>query len=304
MQDHFWLKAKDGVEIYVHKWYEPKVKPHAIVQISHGMVEHIKRYDDFSNHLLNKGIFVYGNDHRGHGETGERQGLFGFLADEDGFDKTAEDMYQLTLHIKKEYPGVPVILLGHSMGSFLARRYIQYHSHEIDALILSGTGFYPKLTTLFGKKLADTLQPKIESKVMNSIVFGNFNKRIPNKKTKFDWLSRDESVVQAYVHDPYAGYIPTGKFFVDLMTGLMLIHDQRQNKNIRNDLPTLIISGDEDPVGNYGKGIWKTANLLTNAGLTNITTSLFNEARHETLNEINKHEVYHFIYEWIRKHLP
>lgn len=299
VEKSFWLQMQDNVEIYVKRWFDPAKKPKAIVQLAHGMVEHIGRYNEFADYLVENDIFVYGNDHRGHGKTGEKQGLFGYLADEDGFEKTKNDLLQITSKIKQEYPDTPLILLGHSMGSFLARNYIQENSALINGVILSGTGHYPKLTSHLAKYIASTLPPKEKSKLMNSLSFHSYNKHFKSRKTNFDWLSADEKVVQTYMEDPLCGHIPTARFFHDLMDGIITIHNKKLNKSIRSDLPMLLISGVEDPVGDYAKGVWKTAHLYNETGLENVMTMLYEDGRHELLNEINRDEVYQAIYHWI-----
>ncbi|GAB3057387.1 lysophospholipase [Virgibacillus ainsalahensis] len=303
MEKEFWIRTEDGTAVYVKKWYTPNLKPKAIIQLSHGMVEHINRYSEFAKHLVRQQIFVYGNDHRGHGKTGVRQGMLGYLAENDGFVKTAEDLHLITNEIKKDHSDVPIFLFGHSMGSFLARYYIQYHSESIHAVILSGTGYYPIITSLTGRQLAAMLPPKKESKLMNSLAFGSYNKKVMKKISTFDWLSSDESAVETYTKDPLTGFIPKGRFFYDLMSGLLAIQKKNYNKAIRNNLPMLIISGDRDPVGDYEKGVWKTACLYKKAGLEKITTMLFAEGRHELLNEKNKTEVYKAITDWMDNYL-
>lgn len=304
MKSTFWIDSVDGVEIYVEKWFEPGKEPQAIVQIAHGMVEHFQRYHGFAQYLLKHDIFVYGNDHRGHGKTGQKQGLMGYLSDQDGFDKTTNDLVTITKKIQEEYPGTPIFLLGHSMGSFLARNYIQLHSNNIQGVILSGTGYYPKATSSLGKWIAAKLNPTEKSPFMNKLAFGTFNRKVKDPKTPFDWISRDDQIVKAYMQDRYAGYIPTARFFYDLMTGINYIHSPKRNDKIRKDLPILFISGEDDPVGNYGKGIWKTASMYERLGIENITTVLFDGARHEVLNEINKQEVYDRILPWLLHNLP
>jgi alpha-beta hydrolase superfamily lysophospholipase len=300
----FWMESKDNVQIYVEKWHDEDKQPKAVIQLAHGMVEHFQRYHHFAQYLLEHDIFIYGNDHRGHGKTGEKQGIMGYLSDKDGFQKTTDDLFAITQQIKQDYPNTPVFLLGHSMGSFLARHYIQEHSEAIEGVILSGTGFYPKATTIFGKALAARLSPRKKSPLMNKLAFGAFNRKITNPHTPFDWISRDKQIVEAYLQDRFSGYIPTARFFYDLMSGIQSIHNQKQNQNIRKDLPMLFISGDADPVGNYGKGVWKTTSLYKNVGIEKITTTLYEGARHEVLNEINKEEVYQFVEKWISQHLP
>lgn len=207
------------------------------------------------------------------------------------------------MKIKQEFPNVPLFLFGHSMGSFLVRNYIQAYSGKIDAVILSGTGYFPTLTTTAGKSIAAILPPREPSEFMNKLAFGHYNKKIKQRKTAFDWLSNDAEVVQQYIQDPFSGYIPTARFFYDLMTGLNRMQQKKRNQAVLNDLPMLIIGGDADPVGDYGKGVWRTAHLYEKAGLVNITTMLLPNARHEILNEVNKDEIYLLLYQWIEKNL-
>lgn len=298
MEKTFWITMEDDVAIYIKKWYTSSKEPKAIVQLAHGMVEHINRYNEFAQFLVEQGFFVYGNDHRGHGNTGERQGLLGYFSEEDGFAKTANDLHVITNRIKQHYPNTPIILFGHSMGSFLTRNYLQQYSMEVNGAILSGTGYFPSLTSQVGKMIAGWMPPKKESKLMNSIAFGNYNRKI-DKSTGFDWLTRDQSVVANYIEDPHSGFVPTARFFYDLMTGLIRMNNTKLNQNIRKDLPLFFISGDADPVGNYAKGVWKTAHQYEKLGLENITTMLFSDGRHELLNEVNKEEVYAAIVKWI-----
>lgn len=300
MKHEWWMTASDQSKIYVKKWFKPSKKPKAIVQLAHGMAEHVSRYDAFATYLIHNDIFVYGNDHRGHGRTTDQQGQLGYLSDEDGFKKVTSDMYELSRIIKEKHPHTPLFLLGHSMGSFLARKYIQDYSKLIDGVILAGTGYHTKGASQITKWMAEKLPPKEESYLLNMLVFQAYNRKIPDNKTKFDWLSRDHKSVQAYIEDPYSGFIPTARFFYDLMSGLQMIQDNHANARIHKDLPMLIVSGDADPVGHYGKGIWKTAKQYNDLGLTDVQVMLFEGARHELLNEINQREVYEALYDWIR----
>lgn len=302
MSDAYWLTMNDQVEIYVKRWKNTE-PPKAIIQIAHGMAEHIERYDDFANYFVSHGFHVYGNDHRGHGRTGEKQGLLGYFSQSDGFHKVSEDLHSLTKHIKEVYPQTPIFLFGHSMGSFLARKYMQAYSHDIAGVILCGTGYFSRITSSSAKLLASILPAKKESHLMNKLAFGSYNKKIPDHKNGFEWLSQDKQEVQKYADDPFCGFVPTARFFYDLMDGLGHIHRKRYNQMIRKDLPLLIISGDADPVGDYGKGIWKTAKLYHQLGLEQITTMLITSGRHEILNEVNKHETYQAIKSWLDGYL-
>lgn len=303
MESEFWIDADDKTKLYIKKWEKHAQKPKAIIQLAHGMVEHIQRYDAFAKFLTEQGYIVYGNDHRGHGQTGILQGKLGYFAKDKGFTKVTNDLVTISKMIKKEHPTIPLYLFGHSMGSFLARTYIQESSNVIDGVILSGTGFYPCLTAYMGRLIASNVQAEEPSLLMNNLIFKANNKRVKKPRTEFDWLTRDEGIINDYIKDPYAGFIPTGQFFYDLMTGLIELHHKKANKRIRKDLPILLISGEEDPIGNYGKGVMQTAKSYHKIGLTNVSVMLFENGRHELINETNKQEVFHFIHSWLQKQL-
>ncbi|MDC3412296.1 lysophospholipase [Aquibacillus sp. 3ASR75-11] len=300
--DH-WLEAKDQHQIRVKKWTKQETNPRAIVQISHGMVEHINRYEPFATFLVQHDVFVYGNDHRGHGETGRKNGVMGHLADENGFDLATDDLHRVTTLIKNDFPNTPIFLFGHSMGSFLARRYIQQFSQDIDGIILSGTGHHPGIMNKFARLLAKREMKRANklgpSMFLNKLTFHSYNKRIDNHQTHFDWLTRDEKHVQDYINDPETGFVPTATFFYDLFIGFDKIYDISRVKKIRKDLPFLFISGEEDPVGNYGKGVREVIKAYKNQGILDIEAQLYEGGRHEMLNEINKEAVYEDIWNWI-----
>ncbi len=300
-----WLTMHDQVEIYVKKWVLKNVHPKAILQLSHGMAEHIERYNEFAQYLVHKGVFVYGNDHRGHGKTGEKSGLYGFFAKEDGFEYVVDDLYSVNQWIQKEYPDVPIYLMGHSMGSFLARRYIQKYSHSIKGVIISGTAGSPGIAGEIGKQIAKweirIKGAKTPSPLLDRLSFGSFNKGIVNSKTKFDWLTRDQEQVAKYMNDPFCGFLSSAGYFYDLFTGLEKIHHNELIQYIPKQLPMFIFSGDKDPVGRMGKGVQKVIQQYEQNGLGNIEYKFFQNGRHEMLNETNKNEVYHVIYRWLMK---
>ncbi|RYG74443.1 alpha/beta fold hydrolase [Lentibacillus lipolyticus] len=299
MNETSWLYRPDHTAIYMRKWEAIHEKPKAIVQIAHGMLEHIGRYHNFATFLTEHGITVYGNDHRGHGRTGENQGLFGYFADTDGFDKAAEDMRAVSERIKADYPNTPLFLLGHSMGSFLTRRYIQHNSELLQGVILTGTGYFDRAASRIAKQIAALLPQKEKAKWLNWFLFSSYNKRIPDNQTAVNWLTRDNTIIKEYLDDPYCGFVPTAGFFKDLMSGLTMIHDNSRNRRIPAGLPLLIISGLEDPVGGYAKGVWRTAQLYRNTGMHQLTVMFMEGGRHEILNEINRQEVYRHIHHWI-----
>lgn len=303
MNEEFWLTAEDDCELYIRSWGSDIKDAKAVILISHGMTEHIARYKQLAAFFNGKGFIVYGDDHRGHGRTGEKQGQLGFIAEANGFELLVEDLHLLIQYVKKQHTGLPVFIYGHSMGSFITRNYIQNYSEEVAGVLLAGSGFFPERSSKVGLEIASFQNPRKESTFMNNLVFGNYNSKIVQKLTSFDWLTRDGQVVDDYIADPLSGYVPTAGFFVDLLTGILQMQDPERNKRIRKDLPMLFISGDADPVGNYSKGVFQAAESYIEAGLSDVIVSLYPDARHELHQETNKEEVFAFLEQWIRKQL-
>ncbi len=303
-REQTWIITKDGETLLLYKWYEKDTTPIALVQIAHGMAEHMGRYEEFARFLVEQQIFVFGNDHRGHGKTGERKGPHGFFAVENGFERVTDDLHTVTQMIRKQYPETPLFLLGHSMGSFLVRRYIQKYHEPLAGVILSGTAGDPGTLGAAGIWLARREKKKrgatVKSSLLNNLIFGSYNRKIKNPETVFDWLSRDEKTVQEYMADPLCGFICTTSFYEDLLTGLRLIHRSEELTKTPKNLPIFIFSGTEDPVGNYGKGVEEVIGLYKKHG-NPVTGKLYPGGRHEMLNEINRYEVYTDVLEWIRK---
>lgn len=267
------------------------------------MAEHIMRYEAFSAFLVEQGYIVYGNDHRGHGKSIIAPDDQGFFADDDGFDKVVGDMRALTLHIQAKHPHVPLFLFGHSMGSFLSRRYIGLYGNNLDGVILSGTGANQGILGKVGYQIAKWERfrkgPRTPSPLMDQLTFGNFNKAFAPARTSFDFLSRDENEVDTYIADQHCGFICSTTFYMDLMKGMERIYHKETLAYIPKTLPIYIISGDMDPVGNYGKGIKQVNATYKDNKMPNVTMKLYPGARHELLNEINKKEVFHDILIWL-----
>lgn len=297
----------DGVDIHLKSWKDEERAPKAVLQLVHGMAEHIERYSHFAKFLVEKGFIVYGNDHRGHGLTGERMGTLGFFADENGFDRVVNDLYSINRVIQTENPGIPIFLLGHSLGSFLVRRYIQCYSETIQGVILSGTrgnpGWAGKIGKLIAKIEIRTKGAKTPSPLLSLLSFGSFNKGIDKPRTEFDWLTRNDIIVDDYIQDPLCGFICSSGFFLDLFSGLEKIHDSESIKKIRKNLPILIFSGEKDPVGDNLSGVKKVVSQYKQNGLLNLETCFFENARHEMLNEINREEVYDLVLHWLIKQI-
>ena len=278
--------------------WAPATAPKAIIQIVHGMAEHIARYERMAKALNEAGFLVCGRNHRGHGPEAK---LLGYFADEQGWDAILNDAHAVSLDIKKQYPGVPFILLGHSMGSFLAREYALRYGKELDGLILSGTGFYPKALCASGRMLAKLAPKKKPANLVNNIAFAGNNKPFAPGRTGFEWLSRDEKEVDKYVADPLCGFCFTGSAFSDFFGGLLALTDESRLSSMPKDLPVYFMSGDRDPVGQMGEGVRQVAEQFKKAGMRDITVKLYPDARHELFNELNRDEVTADLIQWLEK---
>ncbi len=290
------------VQAYIQ---QPVGEPVGHIHILHGMAEHMGRYDSTVEYFVEKGYVVSGHDHRGHGKTAQINGLKGHFADVNGFNRVVEDVYEVITAFKENEKPLELILFGHSMGSFIARRFVQLHGELVDLLVLSGTGDdqgiarYGGLAVahLFGKKEGFN-QPNEQ---LNTLVFGNFNRGISNPKTKFDWLSKNESLVSSYLKDEDCGFTPTTQFFIDLFEGLGMIHQKEEIARIPRDLPILLFAGTEDPVGRNGQSLWKVANQYHKAGIEDVTVHLFEGGRHELISDSTRKEVIHAVFQWVQK---
>ncbi len=272
--------------------WAPEGEVRAVVQIIHGMAEYIGRYERAALEMNRHGIAVAGLDLRGHGEQAE---LKGYFADRDGWDHLVTDAHDLTLLLKKRFPGVPFVLMGHSMGSFVAREYAIRYNSEIDALVLSGTGHYPKGLCMAGRLLAALSPRRSPARLVDKIAFSGNNKPFEPGRTPFDWLSRDEKEVDKYIASDLCGFCFTGSAFHDFFGGLIGLTKTDRLASIRKDLPVLLISGDADPVGQMGAGVKQTAEEYKAAGLQDVTCKLYPDARHELLNETNRDEVTEYL---------
>lgn len=304
MKEILEAKMSDGHLIYVMK-NVPNDTPIGHVHLLHGLAEHIDRYDAFVHFLVDKGFIVSGHDHRGHGKTVGKNGKLGYFADHSGFERITEDVREVLITVREGIGEIPVILFGHSMGSFVARRYMQKYSDSLSKVILSGTAFDPgvmgDMGRLIGKVASKIKSPQAESPLLNSLAFGGFNKQIDQPETQFDWLSTDKVEVNKYIEDPLCGFIPSNQLYVDMFGGMRSIHKESEIMKIRKDLPVLLISGGKDPVGKDGKDIFKVAEGMKKAGMRDITVQVVEGARHELLKEKGKDKTMDYIYKWMIK---
>ena len=298
--EDFFQTMSDGIEVAVTRWI-PSGVVKGIVQLSHGMVEHVLRYDRIGSILAENGWILSAHDHRGHGRTAERaeqreNGMFGFLAKKDGFERVTDDVREVIQKAKADYPGKKVVLLGHSFGSFVAQSFIETYADYIDGCILCGTAGPRFPLVLWGSAVVVHLVAffrgkKSHSPFLRKMAFGSYVKHIPDAVHGQEWLSRDEEAVQLYIGDKWCGFNPTSSFYCDLVHGLRKIHKGTNIKKIPRDIPLLIIYGSEDPVSNYGKTVQQLYSAYRKNGMVNITIKEYAGARHELFNEINKTEI-------------
>ena len=272
------------------------VRPFCVLQISHGMCEMMSRYEETAAYFAARGVAVCGNDHLGHGETAKAEANLGYFG-EGGRNFLLEDMKTMNALAHSHFPGLPVVLLGHSMGSFFAREYPIKWPESIDGLIISGTGGKNPLVDV-GIGLTTTLSAvkkngaHARSNFVDHLAFGAYLKRIGHPKTVYDWLSRDEAVVDAFVADPKCTFRFTLNGYKELFLMLKEVTGPKWAARMPKDLPMLIIAGEEDPVSGYGEGTRQVEGWLREAGVRDLAYKIYPGARHEVLNETNREEVY------------
>lgn len=303
-QEFYFTSSTGKNQIRVKKCV-PDVQPKAIVQIAHGIAEHVDRYSEFMEFLAAHGYLVVANDHLGHGKSVRKNEPLGFFAPEDGWSYVVGDMERLHDRMHKEYPQLPYVLFGHSMGSFLTRTFLIKHPDKYDAVILSGTGHQVKPLVLSGYAMASTAVrlygPAKVGKTLNDVAFGAYNKGFENPRTEFDWLSRDEAQVDKYIADPLCGFVATVSLFRDMMGGIKFVTDKKNINTMSKTQPVYFMSGDSDPVGDNGAGVERAYKAFCNAGLHDVMIRLYPGGRHEMLNEINKADVYRDILNWLEE---
>jgi len=300
------FQGNDGYTLRGYYWSPDKGKVKAVVQIVHGMAEQASRYARFAEALCQNGYAAYAYDQRGHGRTAGAPEKTGVLAERDSLNVLVSDAFALTTTIRKEHPGLPVFMFAHSMGSFVAQGFIQQHSQAVDALVLSGSNGKQGPIVHIGKMVAAAEIRKngreFRSAKLDQLSFGSFNKAFRPNRTAFDWLSRDEAEVDKYVNDPYCGQLFSAGYFYDLVCYLIQVHQAQNLKRVSTKLPVLLIAGEEDPVGNKGKGVRRLYECYRSLGLSDLAIKLYPGARHEVLNETNRDEVTSDVITWLDKH--
>ncbi len=300
------LSTRDGAEVVVHR-HLPDGAVRGVVHLAHGMAEHARRYDHLAAALTDAGLAVYAEDHRGHGESADSEEELGYFAERRGWAMVLDDLHRVTLRARADLPDVPVILFGHSMGSFLAQQYLFTFPGEVDAYILSGSngpvGPLGEAGAVAARAERARLGPRGRSELLDRLVFGAYNRPFEPARTRFDWLSRDPDEVDAYLADARCGFVPTTQMYLDVFSGLRVIgQTERVRAGARPDTPVYAFAGSEDPVG----GAAGMAALLAHyreAGLTAVDHRIYPGGRHEMLHETNRDEVVADVLEWIESQL-
>lgn len=286
-------------EIFSRCWASEA--PKAVLVIAHGMAEHSARYDGFASFLAEQGWAVYMNDHAGHGKSAQ---IHGHFAEKDGWESVVNDLNALMDEGEREHPGLPLFLMGHSMGSFLSRSFLIRYGARLSGCVLCGTmGKNPGV--LPGYLLA-ALQCRLKGtqsrgKLIDKLAFGSYNQRIEHPVNKFAWLSANEENCRAYAQDPLCGFEFTAAGYRDLFTGLREISSPKWAQAVPKALPVYLVAGKDDPVGNYGEGPAWVAEQLRSSGVKSVELKLYPDMRHEILNETGKEQVWNDIFAWLEK---
>lgn len=304
MKNDFYYPSSDGeTQIHAVKW-TASVEPVAVLQIVHGMVEFIERYDEFAEYLAGNGIVVVGNDHLGHGQSVANEDRYGFFKLENGNEALLTDINALRLNTAENYPDLPYFILGHSMGSFLTRQYLARYGEGLAGAIIMGTGSQPTVMLNVGKGLSSLIASfkgwDYRSKFIDNLAFGAYNKRFEPSRTSRDWLTKDADIVDAYIANPRCTFMFTVNGYYNLFYSIKDCQNKKNIDRIPKDLPVFFVAGKDDPVGNFGKGVEKACDGFIRAGIKDVNIKLYKDDRHEILNETNRKTVFDDILKWIQ----
>lgn len=298
--DGFYPSCGEG-QIHWCQW-TPEDAPRGIVQIVHGIAEFVERYDTFAEYLNSLGFLVVAEDHMGHGQSIGRDGTRGYFA--GGWFSAVEDTMTLMKQTMARFPGVPYVLFGHSMGSFMARTILaRYPDSGISAAVICGTGWQPRHLLPGVIRIVESACRKCGEREPNAqlenLVFGGYNRRVEHPRTAYDWLTRDPKIVDEYIAHPLCGFTSSAGLLREMLKGILYIEQPEQLARMSRELPVLFIAGGDDPVGSYGKGVRRTESEFRKAGMRNVTCRIYPLGRHEILNEINREEVFRDVAQWL-----
>lgn len=301
----FFYDSCDGISRIHAVRYTPDSAENicGVVQIVHGMAEYIERYEEFAEYLTGYGYVVTGEDHMGHGKSVGIQNTFGYFCEKDPATALVRDVHRLKKITQQLYPETPYVMLGHSMGSFITRGYMCRYGSGLSGAIILGTGMQTPALLRASKLTAAVQKFFLGSHHVSNLIhkagFGGYNQEIKNPKTEVDWLTRDEARVREYIEDPLCGFVFTINGYEALFELISRLYNTQHLERIPKKLPVLMLSGSDDPVGEYGRGVQRAYDSLRNVGLENIGLKIYQGARHELLNELNRKEIMADIKRWL-----
>lgn len=310
-QENFLFLSSDKKNmIHAVRWIPERGEIKAILQITHGMVEYIERYEGFAEFLTKQGFLVTGHDHLGHGQSVSTKADLGYIQERNGSDFLIEDMHTLRRRIQKEYPDKPYFMLGHSMGSYMLRKYLTIHGDNLAGALIVGTGAAPDSVTKPGIALCKIIAKfrgwRYRSTFVQNITYGKPYKQfcLDGSIPENSWLTKDTEIVKKYYADPYCTFMFTLAAYRCLFEAVLYDNQLENTKKIPKNLPLILLSGEQDPVGDLGEGVKTVYEQFKTAGMKNVRYKLYKDDRHEILNETDKEQIYKDILTWCQEQLP
>lgn len=304
-KEEFYFDSRDGQNrIHALRYTPDDGQVKCVLQIIHGMAEYVERYEEFAEFLTDRGFVVTGDDHLGHGRSVPEGGTYGYFCEQDPATVVVRDVHRLKKMTQELYPGVPYVILGHSMGSFILRNYLCRYGSGISGAVIMGTGMQPAALVKVSGAVAAVQKvfcgSRHVSKFIDRSAFGSYNKKIENPRTSVDWLTKDAGKVDQYIADPLCGFTFTVNGFATLSELISRIQKKKNLEKVPKELPIFMVSGTDDPVGGYGEGVHRAYESLKAVGIQDIRLKLYDTDRHELLNETDKAVVMQDIYDWVR----
>lgn len=302
-KEEFYYPSSDGkTSIHAVKWI-PEGEVKMILQVAHGVTEYILRYEKLANYLTEKGILVVGNDHLGHGKSIIPNSPPMYFGPVGSWNNVVKDIEKCRLIIADEYKEIPYYLLGFSLGSFAVRTYLIDYPNTVDGAILIGTGQTPpfaiKLAKFVANKEAKKHGEEYGTPTIRSLTFGTYNKKFSPNRTEYDWLCSNNDSIDEYIKDPLRGGEMSSGLFREMLDGMAYTAKKEYIEKMNKDMPILLLSGNMDPVGDCGKGVMKTNEMLKKAGIQDVTLKIYPNLRHDILNEKCQNDIYGDIYNWL-----
>ena len=305
-QEFYYPSADEKTQIHAVEW-KPKKEIIGVIQVAHGVTEHILRYEHFAEYFTQRGFVVVGNDHLGHGTSIAPNSKPMYFGPKNSWNFVVKDMETCRKMTKEKYPDVPYVLLGFSLGSFLVRTYLIDYKEPIDAAIIMGTGYIPNFKIAIAKMLANKEAKKVgeenTSPVIKGLTFETYNQLFKPNRTECDWLCANEEAIDEYLKDPLRGESYSAGLFRELLSGMQYTSNLKNIQKMNKKIPILLLSGDKDPVGDFGKGTIKTFDVFRKAGIENVDIRLYRDLRHDILHEECRRKIYNDIYRWLRKYI-